>query len=561
MTDAGSATKYIFVTGGVVSSLGKGLAAASIGALLEGHGYRVTLQKFDPYINVDPGTMSPYQHGEVYVTDDGAETDLDLGHYERFTSATTSRNSNWTTGKIYQSVIHKERHGDYLGRTVQVIPHVTNEIKDAIRGEAQDVDIVLVEIGGTVGDIESLPFLEAIRQLRQDIGRENSLYIHLTLVPFIGTAGELKTKPTQHSVRDLRSIGIQPDILLCRTDRFLDPDIKRKIALFCDVVEEAVITAKDVSTIYEVPLVLAAEGLDRIVLKYLHLPQTERRMQTWEDLVSRIKNPIDEITVHVVGKYVGYEDSYKSLNEALYHGGFPHRVKVNIKWIEAEALEAPNGPELLDGADGILVPGGFGDRGTRGMMQAAQIARERAIPYFGICYGFQWATVEYARNVAGLADADSTECTPDTPAKVIYKLRDLLGVDDLGGDDASGIVRVRSRVGIAGRARLRRQHDSRASSPPLRVQLPVRTDAHRAWPPHLGSVAQRAVRRDRRTARPSVVPGRSVPPGVQVEADAPASPLRGVRRGDLQAQDCARRAARSHRIGGVTPDRTGSALV
>ncbi len=433
MTDAGSATKYIFVTGGVVSSLGKGLAAASIGALLEGHGYRVTLQKFDPYINVDPGTMSPYQHGEVYVTDDGAETDLDLGHYERFTSATTSRNSNWTTGKIYQSVIHKERHGDYLGRTVQVIPHVTNEIKDAIRGEAQDVDIVLVEIGGTVGDIESLPFLEAIRQLRQDIGRENSLYIHLTLVPFIGTAGELKTKPTQHSVRDLRSIGIQPDILLCRTDRFLDPDIKRKIALFCDVVEEAVITAKDVSTIYEVPLVLAAEGLDRIVLKYLHLPQTERRMQAWEDLVSRIKNPIDEITVHVVGKYVGYEDSYKSLNEALYHGGFPHRVKVNIKWIEAEALEAPNGPELLDGADGILVPGGFGDRGTRGMMQAAQIARERAIPYFGICYGFQWATVEYARNVAGLADADSTECTPDTPAKVIYKLRDLLGVDDLGG--------------------------------------------------------------------------------------------------------------------------------
>ncbi len=433
MTDAGSATKYIFVTGGVVSSLGKGLAAASIGALLEGHGYRVTLQKFDPYINVDPGTMSPYQHGEVYVTDDGAETDLDLGHYERFTSATTSRNSNWTTGKIYQSVIHKERHGDYLGRTVQVIPHVTNEIKDAIRGAAQDVDIVLVEIGGTVGDIESLPFLEAIRQLRQDIGRENSLYIHLTLVPFIGTAGELKTKPTQHSVRDLRSIGIQPDILLCRTDRFLDPDIKRKIALFCDVVEEAVITAKDVSTIYEVPLVLAAEGLDRIVLKYLHLPQTERRMQAWEDLVSRIKNPIDEITVHVVGKYVGYEDSYKSLNEALYHGGFPHRVKVNIKWIEAEALEAPNGPELLDGADGILVPGGFGNRGTRGMMQAAQIARERAIPYFGICYGFQWATVEYARNVAGLADADSTECTPDTPAKVIYKLRDLLGVDDLGG--------------------------------------------------------------------------------------------------------------------------------
>jgi CTP synthase len=429
----GRQTKYIFVTGGVVSSLGKGLAAASIGCLLEGHGYRVTMQKFDPYINVDPGTMSPYQHGEVYVTDDGGETDLDLGHYERFTSTLTTRDSNWTTGKIYSSVIQKERRGDYLGRTVQVIPHITNEIKDAIRKVGQDVDVVLVEIGGTVGDIESLPFLEAIRQFRQDVGRDNTLYIHLTLVPYIGAAGELKTKPTQHSVRDLRSIGIQPDILLCRTDRFLDPDIKRKIALFCDVAEEAVITAKDVSTIYEVPIVLAAEGLDRIVLKYLHLPQTERRMQQWEDLVDRIKHPVDEITIHVVGKYVGYEDSYKSLNEALYHGGFPHRLKVNIKWIEAESLEEPGGLSLLDDADGILVPGGFGNRGTRGMMKAAEIARERKIPYFGICYGFQWATVEYARNVAGLADADSTECNPDTPTKVIYKLRDLLGVDDLGG--------------------------------------------------------------------------------------------------------------------------------
>jgi len=429
----GRTTKFIFVTGGVVSSLGKGLAAASIGALLEGHGYKVTLQKFDPYINVDPGTMSPYQHGEVYVTDDGAETDLDLGHYERFTNTTTTRNSNWTTGKIYQSVIQKERRGDYLGRTVQVIPHITNEIKDAIRAAATDVDIVLVEIGGTVGDIESLPFLEAIRQFRQDVGRENAIYIHLTLVPYIGTAGELKTKPTQHSVRDLRSIGIQPDILLCRTDRFLAPEIKRKIALFCDVDEEAVITAKDVSSIYEVPLVLGAEGLDRIVLKLLHLPQTERHMEAWEELVGRIRNPVDEITIHVVGKYVGYEDSYKSLNEALYHGGFPHRLKVNIKWIEAEALEEPDGESLLDGADGILVPGGFGNRGTRGMMTAARIAREREIPYFGICYGFQWATVEYARNVAGLPDADSTECSPDTSTKVIYKLRDLLGVDDMGG--------------------------------------------------------------------------------------------------------------------------------
>ncbi|MEP7308255.1 MAG: CTP synthase [Acidobacteriota bacterium] len=432
MTD-GRTTKYIFVTGGVVSSLGKGLAAASIGCLLEGHGYTVRLQKFDPYINVDPGTMSPYQHGEVYVTDDGGETDLDLGHYERFTNTATSRNSNWTTGKIYQSVIQKERRGDYLGRTVQVIPHITNEIKDAIRAGGEGVDIALVEIGGTVGDIESLPFLEAIRQFRQDVGRDNTLYVHLTLVPFIGTAGELKTKPTQHSVRDLRSIGIQPDILLCRTDRFLDSEIKRKIALFCDVDEEAVITAKDVSTIYEVPLVLGAEGLDRIVLKLLHLPQTERQMTAWEELVAQIKNPQDELTIHVVGKYVGYEDSYKSLNEALYHGGFSNRVKVNITWIEAEALEQPDGAALLDAADGILVPGGFGDRGTRGMMKAAEIARTRNIPYFGICYGFQWATVEYARNVAGLPDADSTECNPGTPTKLIYKLRDLLGVDELGG--------------------------------------------------------------------------------------------------------------------------------
>src|SRR4249919_3306257 len=305
----GRTPKYIFITGGVVSSLGKGLAAASIGCLLEGHGYTVTMQKFDPYINVDPGTMSPYQHGEVFVTDDGGETDLDLGHYERFTNTVTTRNSNWTTGKIYSTVIQKERRGEYLGRTVQVIPHITNEIKDAIHAVSKDVDVVLVEIGGTVGDIESLPFLEAIRQFRQDVGRENTLYIHLTLVPFIGTAGELKTKPTQHSVRDLRAIGIQPDILLCRTDRRLPADIKRKIALFCDVDEEAVITAKDVSSIYEVPLVLADEGLDRIVLDRLHLARTEAHMEAWSDLVDRIKHPSDEVTIHVVGKYVGYEDS------------------------------------------------------------------------------------------------------------------------------------------------------------------------------------------------------------------------------------------------------------
>jgi CTP synthase len=429
----GRPVKFIFVTGGVVSSLGKGLAAASIGALLEGHGYRVTLQKFDPYINVDPGTMSPFQHGEVYVTDDGTETDLDLGHYERFTNTVTTRAHNWTTGKIYLSVIQKERRGDYLGRTVQVIPHITNEIKECLRAAAANVDFVLVEIGGTVGDIESQPFLEAIRQFRQDIGREHTLYIHLTLVPFIGTAGELKTKPTQHSVRDLRSIGIQPDILLCRTDRFLPQDIKRKIALFCDVNEEAVIAAKDVPSIYEVPLMLAAENVDDIILKYLHLPQTEAKLDTWRRLVDRIRHPSDELTIHVVGKYVEYEDSYKSLNEAMTHGGFPHGLKVIFRWVEAEALEEENGEQLLDGADGILVPGGFGNRGTRGMMKAAEVARTRRIPYLGICYGFQWAMVEFARDVCGLADADSTECNEQTPHRVIFKLRDLLGVDDLGG--------------------------------------------------------------------------------------------------------------------------------
>lgn len=425
--------KYIFVTGGVVSSLGKGLAAASIGRLLEDHGYTVALQKFDPYINIDPGTMSPYQHGEVYVTDDGAETDLDLGHYERFTNMVASQHSNWTTGQIYLSVIQKERHGDYLGRTVQVIPHITNEIKDSIRLAAKDVDIMIIEIGGTVGDIESSPFLEAIRQFRLDVGRENTLYIHLTLVPYIGTAGELKTKPTQHSVRELRTIGIQPDILLCRTDRFLDSAIKQKIALFCDVNEEAVITAKDVETIYEVPLVLAAEGIDPILLKLLNLPPTKANTEAWEDLVKRIKHPKEELTIHVVGKYTGYEDSYKSLNEAIYHGGFANDIKINLNWVDAEALENEEETSLLAEAHGILVPGGFGTRGTRGMMKAAEYARTQGIPYFGICYGFQWAAVEFAKNVCGLEDADSTECNEDATHKIIYKLRDLLGVDNLGG--------------------------------------------------------------------------------------------------------------------------------
>ena len=415
------AKKYIFITGGVVSSLGKGLAAASIGSLLEGHGYQVTMLKFDPYINVDPGTMSPYQHGEVYVTSDGAETDLDLGHYERFTNTVTTKNHNWTTGKIYLSVIQKERRGDYLGGTVQVIPHITNEIKNSVTGVSKEADVILVEIGGTVGDIESQPFLEAIRQLRQDIGRQNTLYVHLTLVPFIGTAGELKTKPTQ------------PDILLCRTDRVLSQDIKAKIALFCDVDEESVITARDVENIYEVPLVFAEEGLDKIVLKHLQLPSTSPNMKPWEELVQRIRHPKDDLVIHVVGKYVGYEDSYKSLNEALYHAGFNNHLQISIKWIEAETLENSNGERSLEGADGILVPGGFGSRGSRGMMAAARIARDQQIPYFGICYGFQWAAVDFAREVCGLHEADSTECSPDAPHKVIYKLRDLVDVEDFGG--------------------------------------------------------------------------------------------------------------------------------
>jgi CTP synthase len=426
-------TKYIFVTGGVVSSLGKGLASASIGCLLEGHGFKIAMLKCDPYLNVDPGTMSPYQHGEVYVTEDGAETDLDLGHYERFTHCVTSKASNITTGKIYGNVIAKERRGDYLGRTVQVIPHITDEIKSAIRAVAKDADVVIVEIGGTVGDIESLPFLEAVRQFRQDVGRGNAIFVHLALVPYIATAHELKTKPMQHSVRELRAIGIQPDILLCRTDRYLSPDIKAKLALYCDVPEEAVITAKDVDSIYEVPLVLSGEGLDGIVLKSLGLDSRGRDMKPWEDLVRRIKDPKGEVVIGIVGKYVSFEDSYKSLNEALTHGGFGNDVKVVRRWVESEELEAGNADAKLAGVDGILVPGGFGARGTGGMLAAAEYARRTRTPYFGICYGFQWAVTEYARNVCGLTGANSTEVDEGAEHRIIYKLQDLLGVDELGG--------------------------------------------------------------------------------------------------------------------------------
>ncbi|MBI3450867.1 MAG: CTP synthase [Acidobacteria bacterium] len=426
-------TKYIFVTGGVVSSLGKGLAASSMGRLLESRGFTVTLQKFDPYLNVDPGTMSPYQHGEVYVTDDGAETDLDLGHYERFTSTVTTRSHNCTTGKIYETVINKERRGDYLGATVQVIPHVTDEIKAAILKPSEGVDIQICEIGGTVGDIESLPFLEAIRQFRLELGLRNSIVIHLTLVPYIAAAGELKTKPTQHSVRELRAIGLQPDILLCRCDRPLDKSLKKKIALFCNVPPECVVTAQDVKSIYEVPIVLGQEGLDAMILKLLDLPYRDKDMREWERLVETIRSPRDEVTIGIVGKYVGYEDSYKSLSEALVHGGVANNVKVNLQWIEAEEMEGDALEEKLSEVDGILVPGGFGIRGVAGMIEAIRFARERQIPFFGICLGLQCAVIEFSRNVCGIADADSSEFNPDTPSRVIYKLRDLLGVDQLGG--------------------------------------------------------------------------------------------------------------------------------
>src|ERR1700678_3652886 len=434
--------KYIFVTGGVVSSLGKGLSAASLGALLEARGLSIAMLKLDPYLNVDPGTMSPYQHGEVFVTDDGAETDLDLGHYERFTHAKLSRDNNWTTGRLYEQIIAKERRGDYLGKTVQVIPHVTNEIKAAMKKVAQDVDVAIVEIGGTVGDIESLPFMEAIRQMRQELGRERTLFMHVTLVPFIAAAQELKTKPTQHSVKELLSIGIQPDILLCRTDRFLAKEIKSKIALFCNVQEEAVITAKDVASVYEVPLVFATEGVDTLVLRYLHIEAKERDLKNWEELVHRVYNPKAEVTIGIVGKYVEYEDSYKSLKEALVHGALAHNLKLEVNWIEAEGLESADKTDKgadksfeaqLEEYDGLLVPGGFGKRGIEGMLKAIQYARERHVPYFGICLGMQTACIEFARNVCGLADANSSEFDPATPHRVIYKLRELRGVEELGG--------------------------------------------------------------------------------------------------------------------------------
>ncbi|HXM48322.1 MAG TPA: CTP synthase [Pyrinomonadaceae bacterium] len=430
--------KYIFVTGGVVSSLGKGLAASSIGALLEARGLGVTLIKLDPYINVDPGTMSPFQHGEVFVTDDGAETDLDLGHYERFTHAHLSQANNWTTGRIYLSVIEKERRGDYLGKTIQVIPHVTNEIKAAIRAVTPngEADVVIVEIGGTVGDIESLPFLEAIRQMGNEEGRENALFIHATLVPYIAAAGELKTKPTQHSVRELREIGIAPDVLLCRSDRPLSHDLRAKIALFCNVKESAVISAQDVDTIYDVPLSLHDQGLDELIVSSLQLKEVAAAVDLtgWRKLVSTVRQPSSgETAIAIVGKYVELEDSYKSLREALTHGGVANNLRVNVRWIESEELMDDTYESRLRDFDAILVPGGFGKRGVEGMIRAISYARRTRTPYFGICLGMQTACIEFARYACDLKDADSTEFNIETPHPIIFKLRDLVDVEQLGG--------------------------------------------------------------------------------------------------------------------------------
>ncbi len=445
-------TKYIFVTGGVVSSLGKGLAASSIGCLLESRGATVTLMKLDPYINVDPGTMSPFQHGEVFVTDDGAETDLDLGHYERFTNAKMSQANNWTSGRVYLSVIEKERRGDYLGKTIQVIPHITDEIKAAVRdvAEREQPDVLIVEIGGTVGDIESLPFMEAIRQMGNEEGRRNAIFVHVTLVPFIAAAGELKTKPTQHSVRELREIGIAPDILLCRSDRPLPLDLRRKIALFCNVQEYAVISALDVPTIYEVPLAFHEQELDQLICKELDL--TERfpnaELKEWRKLVATVKEPTEgSVKIGIVGKYVELEDSYKSLREALTHAGVANNLRVKVAWIESEDLMDEVYESKLKDFDAILVPGGFGKRGVSGMIRAIRYARKSGTPYFGICLGMQTACIEFARNVCGLKDADSSEFSEDTPNPVIFKLRDLVDVEELGGTMRLGAWDCRLKTG------------------------------------------------------------------------------------------------------------------
>lgn len=437
-------TKYIFVTGGVVSSLGKGITAASLGRLLKSRGYRVTIQKFDPYINIDPGTMSPYQHGEVFVTDDGAETDLDLGHYERFIDINLSKNSNTTTGKIYQSVINKERRGDYLGGTVQVIPHITNEIKERVFrvGQQDNADFVITEIGGTVGDIESLPFLEAIRQVKKDVGKNDALYIHVTLVPYISAAGELKTKPTQHSVKELRSIGISPDIIVCRSEKPISKEMREKMAMFCDVDHDAVIQNLTARSIYEVPMLMEEQGLDTIVLRKLEMEDKPKDMQGWHDMVARILKKYDKkVTIAVVGKYVALQDAYISITESLRHAAVANEAELDIHWVNAEEIEADDTDmdKVMGGVDGILVPGGFGNRGIEGKIKAIQYAREHKIPFFGICLGMQCAVIEFARHVCGMADANSSEFNPNSTHPVIDLMPEQLDVEDLGGTMRLGL--------------------------------------------------------------------------------------------------------------------------
>jgi CTP synthase len=437
-------TKYIFVTGGVVSSLGKGITAASLGRLLKSRGYRVTIQKFDPYINIDPGTMSPYQHGEVFVTDDGAETDLDLGHYERFIDINLSKNSNTTTGKIYQSVINKERRGDYLGGTVQVIPHITNEIKERVFrvGQQDNADFVITEIGGTVGDIESLPFLEAIRQVKKDVGKNDVLYIHVTLVPYISAAGELKTKPTQHSVKELRSIGISPDIIVCRSEKPISKEMREKMAMFCDVDPDAVIQNLTARSIYEVPMLMEEQGLDTIVLRKLEMEDKPKDMQGWHDMVARILKKYDKkVTIAVVGKYVALQDAYISITESLRHAAVANEAELDIHWVNAEEIEADDTDmaKIMAGVDGILVPGGFGNRGIEGKIKAIQYAREHKIPFFGICLGMQCAVIEFARHVCGMADANSSEFNPNSTHPVIDLMPEQLDVEDLGGTMRLGL--------------------------------------------------------------------------------------------------------------------------
>ena len=437
-------TKYIFVTGGVVSSLGKGITAASLGRLLKSRGYRVTIQKFDPYINIDPGTMSPYQHGEVFVTDDGAETDLDLGHYERFIDINLSKNSNTTTGKIYQSVINKERRGDYLGGTVQVIPHITNEIKERVFrvGQQDNADFVITEIGGTVGDIESLPFLEAIRQVKKDVGKNDVLYIHVTLVPYISAAGELKTKPTQHSVKELRSIGISPDIIVCRSEKPISKEMREKMAMFCDVDPDAVIQNLTARSIYEVPMLMEEQGLDTIVLRKLEMEDKPKDMQGWHDMVARILKKYDKkVTIAVVGKYVALQDAYISITESLRHAAVANEAELDIHWVNAEEIEADDTDmaKVMAGVDGILVPGGFGNRGIEGKIKAIQYAREHKIPFFGICLGMQCAVIEFARHVCGVADANSSEFNPNSAHPVIDLMPEQIDVEDLGGTMRLGL--------------------------------------------------------------------------------------------------------------------------